>query len=92
MRLCIVALTTWLAGCAYFVSWEESNRGAIGHPVEEIAKLWGPPDQKWTREDGKTIHKYHLKKLDPSCIHYWVVDEQGIITDFYYDGYCRPIG
>lgn len=85
-------LCSALIGCAYFDSWEESNGGAVGRPWEEIAKLWGPEDQTWIRDDGKTIYRYHLKRLDPSCVHYWVVDEQGVIVDFYYDGYCRPIG
>lgn len=80
------------SACAYFESWDHANAGAIGDPIRNIVLIWGPPDHKWQREDGFTIYEYHLKKLDPSCFHYWVVNPQGTIVDFYYKGYCRPIG
>ena len=81
-----------LAACSYFVSWEEANKSAIGHPIEEIVNLEGPPEKIWQRDDGLTVYKYHLKKLDPSCYHYWIVNDKKVIVDFYYDGFCRPIG
>ena len=80
------------SACSYFVSWDEANRPSVGDPIDEIIKVWGEPSKIWTRDDGMTIYEYDLKKLDPSCIHYWVVRKDKIIVDFYYTGYCRPIG
>ena len=80
------------SGCSYFVSWDESSTRSIGQSMERIAKLWGEPDEIIPLPDGQKEYKYHLKKLDPSCIHYWIVDEQGIITGYRYQGYCRPVG
>lgn len=91
MRNTILALLIWLTGCAFFVSWDESNRSSVGQPIETITKLWGEPNQTWKRKDGKTVYKYHLKNLDPSCTHYWVIDKQGIIENFYHEGNCRPV-
>jgi hypothetical protein len=81
---------TILTGCSYFVSWDDVSKPVVGHSIHEITELWGQPDE--VLEQGmKKIYRYDLKKLDPSCIHYWVVDDKGIIVDFYYKGYCRPI-
>ncbi len=80
------------SACSYFESWDEANRPAVGHPIDEIIKVWGQPSKTWTRDDGMAIYEYDLKKLDPSCTHYWVVSKDKIIIDFYYKGYCRPIG
>jgi hypothetical protein len=92
MRAWIVVVVIWVAGCAYFTSLDDLGRSWLGAPIGKIMELWGAPDETWQRKDGKKIYKYHAKDIDPSCIHYWVVDEQGIIVDFYYEGYCRPIG
>jgi len=58
----------------------------------DIQKTWGQPDRIDALGDGNKEYKYHLKKLDPSCVHYWIVDPQGIIVDYRYEGRCRPIG
>ena len=81
-----------LSGCFYFVSWDESVQGGVGRPMENIKKIWGNPDEITSLPDGQKEYKYHLKKLDPSCFHYWIVNEEGIITGYRYTGYCRPIG
>jgi hypothetical protein len=90
---CISVLTlALLAGCSYFVSWDESVSGGIGRPMIDIQKTWGQPDRIDTLGDGNKEYKYHLKKLDPTCIHYWIVNPEGIIVDYHYEGRCRPIG
>lgn len=90
---CIFGLIlSLLAGCSYFVSWDESVSGGIGRPMIDIQKTWGQPDRIDALGDGNKEYKYHLKKLDPSCVHYWIVDPQGIIVDYRYEGRCRPIG
>ena len=81
-----------LSGCSYFVSWDESVQGGVGRPVENIKKIWGNPGEITSLPNGQKEYKYHLKKLDPSCVHYWIVNEEGIITGYRYTGYCRPIG
>jgi len=92
MRVAILIAATVVAGCAYFTSWGDVMGRWVGEPISSITDLWGPPDQTWTREDGKTVYKYHQQQVDPSCYHYWVVDENGVIADFDYEGYCRPVG
>ncbi len=85
-------LVVSLSGCSYFVSWDQSMEGGVGRPIDEITKTWGEPDSIKDDDDGRKIYKYHLEKLDPSCIHYWVVGNDGVIIDFHYEGHCRPIG
>lgn len=93
MRIVFLLLALmFFMGCAYFVSWENAHRNLIGKPVKLYVDLNGPPDKITPLTDGGSEYKYHLKKLDPSCIHYWVVNQSGIITGFRYEGYCRPIG
>lgn len=91
LRLILLMLT---AGCSYFVSWDDLSVSLVGEPFSKITKFdsWKIPDEIKKLPDGKTEYKYHLKNLDPSCVHYWIVDEQGIIVDYHYDGRCRPIG
>lgn len=81
-----------VAGCSYFVSWDESVKGGLGRPMVDIQKTWGEPDEIRAIPDGSKEYKYWLKKLDPSCVHYWIVDPEGIITGYHYEGRCRPIG
>lgn len=81
-----------ITGCAYFTSWNDVMGGWIGKPISRIEKLWGPADETRTRADGNKVYKYHLEDLDPSCVHYWIVNSEGTIVDFYDDGYCRPVG
>ena len=81
-----------VTGCSYFVSWDESVRGGVGRPFEDIKKTWGEPDSAKTIDSNSTEYMYHLKKLDPSCFHWWQVDKNGIIEGYRYKGRCRPIG
>lgn len=87
-----LALQMYAAGCSLFASWDGMAKSWVGDPINRITESWGEPTRIWTREDGMTIYQYDLKKLDPSCVHYWVVDKGGIIAGFHYEGYCRPIG
>lgn len=66
--------------------------GWVGNPISDIEKLYGPPDEIKELPNGDQEYKYWLKKLDPSCVHYWIVDPQGIIRGYHYEGRCRPIG
>ncbi len=79
-----------LTSCSYFVSWADVNQRAVGHSIQEIIDLWGSPNMI-SGQETKKIYRYDLKKLDPTCVHYWIVNEEGVIVDFYYEGYCRPI-
>jgi hypothetical protein len=84
-------IVVFLAGCSYFVSWDEVSQKYINRPVLEF-ETWQNPDEVRTLPNGRREYKYHLKKLDPSCIHYWIVNPEGIIVDYRYEGRCRPIG
>lgn len=86
-----IAVTT-VCGCSYFVSWDDLGNSWVGHPIKEITDLWGKPDNVIDIGTGQKEYKYHRRQVDPSCIHYWVVDAKGIITGFHYEGRCRPIG
>ena len=88
------AVALSVSACSYFVSWNDISEPLIGHPFQEITEFesWRQPDEVKTLPNGDKEYKYHLKKIDPSCIHYWVVDPQGIIRGYHYEGRCRPIG
>lgn len=79
-------------GCSYFVSWDEKSERSLGRPIHNYIRLNGSPDSINPLPNGNKEYKYHLKKLDPTCIHYWIVNPQGIIVDYRYEGRCRPIG
>lgn len=92
MRVLVWFSATLLCSCAYFVSWGDVNKNSIGHPLSEITENWDPPEKVTPLPGGGSEYMYRLKKLDPSCVHWWETDAQGIITGFRYEGYCRPIG
>ncbi len=91
MRLTVIISTLVISGCIYFTSWDELGQGWVGRDISEITNLWGEPDTV-TKENRHDIYRYHLKDLDPSCIHFWIVDKNGVIKGFRYEGYCSPIG
>lgn len=88
----VLIVLAFISACAYFASWDELYRDSIGRPIAEKLELWGQPDKIWVREDGKAVYEYHLKKIDPTCVHYWVVNDKKIIVDLYHEGHCRPVG
>ena len=81
-----------LAGCSYFVSWDDAVKGGVGRPIDSRIKLDGSPNAIINLPDGNREYKYHYKKIDTSCVHYWIVNPKGIIVDYRYEGRCRPIG
>lgn len=90
-RVQLLLLSAGLSACSMFVSWDDANRPAIGRPIGQVTELWGKPEKVWKRDEGLAVYKYHLEKIDPSCIHYWVVNDSQVIVNFYYEGHCRPI-
>jgi len=64
----------------------------VGSDIKEIENLWGPPTSIVKRSEGEAVYQYHRTEVDPSCVHYWIVGDDGIITGFFHEGYCRPIG
>lgn len=88
----ITFLAILLSSCSYFVSWDESSQMLIDQPIEVYTRLNGQPDEIKELSNGNKEYKYWLKKLNPSCIHYWIVNPEGIIVDYRYEGRCRPIG
>lgn len=91
-HLAAVTLVVAFSGCSYFVSWDESVRGGVGRSIADIQRTWGVPDEVLEMSDGNWEYKYHLRQIDPSCFHYWIVDSEGIITGYHFEGRCRPIG
>ena len=88
----ILMASVVVSACSYFVSWEDSVKGGVGRSIDSIVELDGPPTAVITLPGGKKEYKYHFKKIDPTCIHYWIVNPQGVITGYRYEGRCRPIG
>jgi len=88
----LLMILVLFSGCSYFVSWNKKSKALIGEPIKLYSDLNGSPDEIKLLPDGQKEYKYHLKKLDPSCIHYWIVSQEGIITGYRYTGYCRPVG
>lgn len=60
--------------------------------MEKFIALNGSPSDVRQVDAATREYRYDLRKLDPSCVHYWLVDEHGIIVGYHYKGYCRPIG
>lgn len=92
LRKSLIFSVLLVVSCSYLSSWDDIGNSWVGSNISDIVELWGEPNSLKVHEDGVKVYKYHLNKLDPSCFHYWVVGENGIITDFYYEGYCSPIG
>lgn len=88
----VTMIIVLLAGCSYFVSWDEAVRGVVGRPIGSFIKSYGPPNAIIPLPSGSNEYKYHMKKIDSSCVHYWVVNPKGVITGYRYTGRCRPIG
>jgi hypothetical protein len=92
MRSYLLITVIFFTGCSYFTSWDEQSERVLGQQIDLVIRLDGQPDAITLLPDGQKEYKYHLKKLDPSCVHYWIVNEEGIIIGYRYTGYCRPIG
>ena len=91
-RLIPFVIVQWLlAGCAYFVSWDETMRSWEGHQIAEFTALNGEPQTVRAIEGGLLEYKFPLPKVDASCVQYWIVDAKGLMKAFHYDGRCRPI-
>lgn len=88
----VLTAVLFMSACSYFVSWDDAVKGGVGRSIDSIIKLDGPPTAIIPLSNGGKEYKYHLKKIDPSCIHYWIVNPQGVITGFHYEGRCRPVG
>jgi hypothetical protein len=92
VRTVSVSLLFLLAGCALLDSWDDASRSWVGSRVDKYISLNGPPSEVRQMDAGLREFRFDLRKLDPSCVHYWLVDESGIIVDYRYKGYCRLIG
>lgn len=75
-----------LSSCSYFVSWDDVSRDWVGAPIARLVSVWGDPDEVIAGRE----YKYALKRVDPSCVHYWIVDEHGTIVGYRYTGRCEP--
>lgn len=88
----IGVLVCVVSACTLFTSWNALGNSWHGQSIDRIIDLWGEPESVTSTTEGTTEHKYHLKKLDPNCIHIWIVDPEGIIVGHRYSGWCTPIG
>lgn len=95
MLLRLIALSiiyAIISGCSYFVSWDSSARSWIGRKISEFVDLNGQPASVKRVDQWIEEYKFEFRKLDPTCVHYWLVNESGIIVDYRYEGRCRVIG
>lgn len=81
-----------LAACSWFVSWEDAADGGVGRHIQSLIDLDGPPTAIIQLPSGYKEYRYDFRKIDPSCVHFWLVDPNGIVVDYRYEGRCRPIG
>lgn len=90
-KFALLCLTILIAGCSYFVSWEDASRPWIGESISRYIDFHGQPTA--VRELGGDVkeYKFALPKVDPRCVHYWIVNQVGVIVDFRYEGRCRVI-
>ena len=91
LRVPAIIFLVLIASCAYFVSWDDLMESWVGRDISDILQLWGEPDSINEHGGGKKAYEYR-GRADSSCIYAWIADGDGIIVDFYYEGYCRPIG
>jgi hypothetical protein len=80
------------AGCAYFVSWHDLSKSWVGHPIARFVSVNGEPSSITPLADGDEEYRFDLRKLDPSCVHWWKVDKEGTIVGYRFQGRCRPVG
>lgn len=91
-------LAVWLgcailvAGCSYFVSWDDTMEPWIGKPISRFIELNGAPDEIVVIDGLRSEYKYRFVGIDKSCVHYWLVDDAKLIIGFRSVGRCRPIG
>jgi hypothetical protein len=91
--IAVCAVVVYICGgCAYFVSWNDMSKSWLGQPISKFIKLNGEPTSVTVVGNGDSEYRFDLKKLDPSCIHWWLVNKEGVIVGHRHDGYCRPIG
>ena len=87
----LLMLGILLVGCSYFVSWDDLAESWYGNSIQEIIEANGEPESIRKLENGLFEYRYHLKKLDPSCVTFWIVNKEQIIVGHRYKGRCRPI-
>jgi hypothetical protein len=92
LRLTSFGIALSLAGCIYFVSWDDVSQPWVGKPISDYIALYGSPAEVRQVDPLMLEYKFNLPKIDPGCVHYWLVNQSGIITSFHHKGYCRPIG
>ncbi len=63
----------------------------VGHSINERLEM-RKPDHVRDLGNGMKEYEYSYYSIDPSCVHYWMVDKNGIIIGYRYEGKCRPIG
>ena len=90
--MCLLILCFLTVSCAFLMSWDDKSELMVGQPSSIYVDRNGPPDEVKELPDGTRELKYYLKGVDPSCIHYWIVDSHDTIVDYRYSGNCRPIG
>lgn len=89
--LAVVGCMAILCGCALFTSWDDVTNTWIGSPIARLQAAHGSPSKVTPLPDGQSEYRYDLKKLDPSCVQYWVINAEGIIVGQRHTGYCSPV-
>lgn len=91
-RQALLALTLLLSSCVFFASWDSMSKSWVGRPVERFIQLNGAPATVERQGPDLTVYRFDLPKIHSSCVHYWLVNDAGVIVDYRYTGWCRPIG
>ena len=81
----------FLAGCVYFVSWDDLMRPLVGTPIANHIKFNGEPTSKAELPDGKMEYRFECPRVDRTCVNWWIVDNTGKMLSYRYVGRCRPV-
>lgn len=81
-----------ISACAHFVSWDDSSKSWVGQPISKFAKLNGSATEVVPQGRGESEYRYDLPKLGSGCVHWWHVNNEGVIVGYRYQGSCRVIG
>jgi hypothetical protein len=61
-----------------------------GRPAAVLVKEWGRPTSIKQLEERRLEYRYPRSDISPSCVHFWIMNEQNFVVGHRYEGECRP--
>lgn len=85
----LLAALSGLSACSSAPPRDNEMDRWFGHPATELVKAWGPPKSIVKLEERRLEYKYPRPDIDPSCIHFWLMNRQGYVIAHRYEGRCE---